>query len=31
MAQATGVRFERLPPPDGFKDWNDFITQGRTP
>ena len=31
MAQAAGVRFERLPPPGGVKDWNDFVTQGRTP
>jgi len=31
MAQAAGVRFERLPPPDGCKDWNDFVTQGRAP
>ncbi len=25
MARAVGVRFERLPPPDGYKDWNDAI------
>lgn len=31
LARAAGVRFERLPPPDGCKDWNDFITQGRAP
>ena len=30
MAQTAGVRFERLPPPDGFKDWNDAIKQAET-
>jgi len=31
MAQGAGVRFERLLPPGGVKDWNDFVTQGRAP
>jgi len=29
MAQAAGVRSERLRPPEGNKDWNDVLKQGR--
>ncbi len=29
MAQAAGVRSERLAPSDGQKDWNDALKQGR--
>ena len=29
LAQAAGVRSERLVPPDGQNDWNDIVKQGR--
>ena len=30
MAQAAGVGAERLPPPDGIKDWNDVLKQRKS-